>query len=313
MTFEQENLQQILDKAVELKEKYFSKFEVDVDHATVFTYDNQQYLEYKIAAEKLGAVENEDERGTMYKLEKEIVNGECVLAFFKVAKPNVHSHYNHKYIVYLKVEDFGEFSKEFNSISDTNVVKEVLTNKLELLENNSEVILSIVPVTEPAVEDIEAAMERTDQEKDTTRLQSQLQEEQMKRIQVMADFQNYQRRVEQEKATWGAVSNMGLIREMLEVYDDLHLALNDENITLDHAKVSIKSAQDKLVLAVTATGVEVIDVKVGDAFDKEKMEAVSTVPAGEEQKGKVIAVISSAYKYKDREFILKPAKVVVGK
>lgn len=313
MIFEQTDLERILSKALETKNKYFPDFEVDIDHATLFTYDNQQYLESKLSAEKLGSVENEDERGTMYKLNKEIINGECVLAFFKVAKPNVHSHYNHKYIVYLKVENFDDFSKEFNSISDNNVIKEVLPNKLELLETNSEVVLSIVPITEPAVEDIEAALKKTDQEKDTERLQSQLQEEQMKRIQVMADFQNYQRRVEQEKANWGAVSNMGLIREMLEVYDDLHLALNDENLSLDHAKVSLKSAQDKLVLAVTATGVEVIDVKVGDDFNKEKMEAVSTVAAGEEQKGKVIAVISSAYKYKDKEFILKPAKVVVGK
>ena len=313
MTFETQELQTVLDKAISIKNKYFADFEVDVDHATIFTYNNQQYLEYKIAAEKLGEIESEDERGSMFKLNTELSNGECVLAFFKIAKPNVHSHYNHKYIVYLKVENFDEFSRKFKGISDENVIKEVLPNKLELLETDSEVILSIVPLTEPAIEDIEATMQRTDEEKDTERLQSQLQEEQMKRIQVMADFQNYQRRIEQEKATWGAVSNMGLIREMLEVYDDIHLALNDENLTLEHAKVSMKSAQDKLVLAVTAAGVEVIDVRVGDIFDKEKMEAVSTIVAGDEQKGKVIAVISSAYKYKDREFILKPAKVVVGK
>lgn len=307
------NINDVFTSAVELKNKYYSDFEMDVDHLTFFTYDDDEYLKLRKDAEMMGKLENEDERGAMYKLNNVIEKDEMVLAFFKIAKPNVHSHYNHKYIVYLKVENFDDFSRHFSSISDEDVVKEKLPNKLEILNKNSNTILSVVPVTEPAIEDIEQMLSRTDEEKNLERLQSQLSEEQMKRVQVMADFQNYQRRVEQEKATWGAVSNMGLIREMLEVYDDLHLALNDENLSLDHAKVSMKSAQDKLIIAVTSTGVEVIDVKVGDEFDKEKMEAVSTIAAGDEQRNKVIAVISSAYKYKDREFILKPAKVVVGK
>lgn len=307
------NLNEILASAVNLKTRYFDNFEMDVDHLTVFTTDQENYEFLKLEAEKLGKIENEDERGAMYKLNQIIQSGECVLAFFKIAKPRIHTHGNHKAIVYFKVDKFEDISKKFSSISDENIVKAQLPNKLELIETDSSVIVTIVPVTEPAIEDIEEVMERTNEEKDIERLQSQLSEEQMKRIQVMADFQNYQRRVDKEKSTWGAMSNMALIREMLEIYDDLHLALNDENLSLEHAKVSMKSAQDKLIIAVTAIGIDVINVRVGDTFDKEKMEAVSTVDAGEDKKGKIIAVISSAYKYKDREFVLKPAKVVVGK
>lgn len=307
------NINEILSVAVDLKEKYFATHEMDVDHLTIFTYSPEEYEALKLGAQNLGQIENEDERGAMYKLNHTIEAGECVLAFIKVAKPNVHTHGDHRAIVYFKVNNFDEVSKDFSSISDENIIKAQLPNKLELIESNSSVILMIVPVTEPAIEDIEAVMDRTDEEKDVERLQSQLSEEQMKRIQVMADFQNYQRRIENEKSTWGAISNMALIREMLEIYDDLHLALNDENLSLEHAKVSMKSAQDKLIIAVTSTGIDVINVNIGDTFDKEKMEAVSTVAAGEDKKGKVIAVISSAYKYKDKEFVLKPAKVVVGK
>lgn len=307
------NISEILSTAVNLKTKYFDDFEMDVDHLTVFTRDQENYDLLKVEAEKLGKIENEDERGAMFKLDTNIQSGECVLAFFKIAKPRIHTHGNHKSIVYFKVDNFDEVSKQFSAISDENILKTQLPNKLELIKSDSSVIVIIVPVTEPAIEDIEEVMERTNQEKDVERLQSQLSEEQMKRIQVMADFQNYQRRVDNEKSTWGAMSNMALIREMLEIYDDLHLALNDENLSLEHSKVSMKSAQDKLIIAVTATGIEVINVSVGDPFDKEKMEAVSTVDAGEDKKGKVIAVISSAYKYKDKEFVLKPAKVVVGK
>lgn len=307
------NFATLLKEALDLKTQYFSDYEMDLDHATMFTYNEDEYSGLKKEMESLGVLENEDQRGALYKLNDVIAESDVSLAFFKIAKPNIHTHTFHHFAFYFKVEDFEVFSNRFNSLSDSDVVKAKLPNKLELLSKSNDVILSIVPVTEPAVEDIEAAIEKTSEEKDLSRLQSQLSEEQMKRIQVMADFQNYQKRVEQEKTTWGAVSNMSLIREMLEVYDDIHLALNDENLSIEHAKTSMRSAQDKLVAAVTSAGIEVLDVKVGEAFDKEKMEAVTTVSAGEEQKGKVVAVISSAYKYKDREFVLKPAKVVIGK
>ncbi len=143
-------------------------------------------------------------------------------------------------------------------------------------------------------------------------LESQLAEEKQRRIQLMADFDNYRKRIELEKATFGAIANMGLIQEILEIHDDLELAMQDEELNLDRAKASIKSAQDKLTLAAKSAGIEKIDVKIGDVFNKETMEAISTVPSPD-NKDKVIAVISSAYKYVGRDGILKAAKVIVGK
>lgn len=145
-----------------------------------------------------------------------------------------------------------------------------------------------------------------------TDLETLLEEEKGKRLALMADFQNYQRRVSEEKANWGAISNMALIQDVLEVSDDISLALNDETLDLEHSKTSLKSAKDKLVDTVLRAGVERIEIKVGDEFNKDFMEAISTIPV-QDQKNKVIAVISSAYKYVGKEYILKPAKVVVGK
>jgi molecular chaperone GrpE len=146
----------------------------------------------------------------------------------------------------------------------------------------------------------------------TSDIEARLEEEKQKRLQLMSDFQNYQKRVEGEKALFGAMANMGLVREMLEIFDDLNLALADSDLNLEHAKASMKSAQDKIVSTIESAGVERIEVKVGDEFNKDHMEAITTVPS-EDKKGKVIAVISSAFKYKDKEGVLKPAKVVVGK
>lgn len=146
------------------------------------------------------------------------------------------------------------------------------------------------------------------------KLEKEVQDEKNKKLSLMADFHNYQNRIQQEKSSWGALANMGIIQDILEVHDDMELALNDEQLDLERSKESLKSAQSKIIGAALKAGVEKIEVKVGEDFDKERMEAVSMIPApSEDQKGKVIAVISSAYKLTNKEGILKPAKVIVGK
>lgn len=144
-------------------------------------------------------------------------------------------------------------------------------------------------------------------------LEQLLAEERNKRLELLSDFQNFQKRIEIEKSAWGAISNMGLIKDILEVHDDIGLAILDEQPSLENAITSLKSAQDKLEAAASRAGIERISVEIGNDFDKEKMEAISTIDAGESSKNKVIAVISSAYKYKNKDGIVSPAKVIVGK
>jgi len=143
-------------------------------------------------------------------------------------------------------------------------------------------------------------------------LKTQLEEEKNRRIKLMADFDNYKKRIESEKATFGAMANMGIIQQILEIYDDLQMALNDSDLDLERARSSIKNAQEKIQGTVGAAGVERIEVNIGDEFDKENMEAIQAVP-DEKNKNKVIAVISSAYKYAGQDSVLKAAKVIVGK
>jgi molecular chaperone GrpE len=73
-----------------------------------------------------------------------------------------------------------------------------------------------------------------------------LEEEKNRRIQLMADFENFKKRMEQERATFGAIANMGLIQQILEIHDDLQLAISDANLDKDSAIESIKTAQDKI-------------------------------------------------------------------
>src|SRR5690606_36379034 len=123
---------------------------------------------------------------------------------------------------------------------------------------------------------------------------------------------NYKQRIEQEKAIFGPMANRAMIQEVLEIHDDLQLAINDADLDIDRAKESITSAQAKLKNVVKASGVETVEIAVGDEFNKETMEAIQAIP-DENNKNTVIAIISSAYKYTSKDGILKPAKVIVGK
>jgi len=138
--------------------------------------------------------------------------------------------------------------------------------------------------------------------------------EKSKRVEILADFQNFKKRVEEEKSNWTALANIGLITECLEIYDDIDRALEDPNLSLESAKQSLKSAKDKINSSITKSGVEIIPVKKGDIFNKETMEAISAIESGNsDDKNKVVAVISSAYKYKNSDFVIKPARVIIGK
>jgi molecular chaperone GrpE len=223
---------------------------------------------------------------------------------------------------YLKEED------ENLMISVTKTVGEALVEMIYSSDkeldtiNDAELkitfVSSVSEVEDVAESDIEMASKELITNQGTSNENSEnfkqmYENERNARIQLMADFQNFRKRTEKEKALFGAISNMGLINDILEVFDDINLALNDEQIDIEQAKNSMQSAQEKIVTAVEKVGVVRIAVNVGDEFNREVMEAISTIDAGEEMKGKVIAVINSAMKYRDRDGIIKHAKVVVGK
>lgn len=110
----------------------------------------------------------------------------------------------------------------------------------------------------------------------------EVEEQKNRYLSLMADFQNFQRRVEGEKALFGAMANMSLVQDILEVFDDINLALIDESLDFESSKSSLKSAQDKLVASILRAGVERISVEIGDEFNKEIMEAISLFPVEEE-------------------------------
>jgi molecular chaperone GrpE len=123
-----------------------------------------------------------------------------------------------------------------------------------------------------------------------------------------ADFQNYKRRVEQERGDLSRLASAALIINLLPLVDDLERAL--ENVDARLAGLTwvdgIRLIYRKFQALLEMNGVSEIEAD-GQVFDPTVHEAVMF---GEGEDGKVISVVQKGYKLGDR--VIRPAMVVVG-
>lgn len=150
--------------------------------------------------------------------------------------------------------------------------------------------------------------EKQEKEGDKSESQSKIEELKLKNEELdnkykraLADYQNFQRRVTEEKRDWLKIANSELLLRLLPVLDTLILA-NKHNGAME-LKVSLGQFLDIL----KAEGVIKIDTN-GKMFDPQFMEAIDTA---EGEEGKVIEEIRAGFMIHDK--LLRPAQVKVGK
>ncbi len=308
---------EIADKAASFLDK-LNFGEENLEFISIFAQSTEEYEQFSEELLKEGSFFAESSTGIFIKLDRILNTSLGGVDVVKIRKPSAGRE-DIGNVNYFS-NDFQGFLTKYSGSDYFSVSSDSESIKLVTLEDKDAdyfIVVREFSLLEKVLANSFGETEKIEHKGESAKiadLEAKLKDETSKRITLISDFQNYQKRVEGEKALFGAMANMGLIRSILEIHDDINLALNDENLDIENAKSSIRSAKDKIVQTVASAGVETIAVNVGDIFDKEKMEAVSMIPVPDEsQKGKVIAVISSAYKYKDREGVFKPAKVVVGK
>jgi molecular chaperone GrpE len=125
---------------------------------------------------------------------------------------------------------------------------------------------------------------------------------------TQADFINYKRRIEQEKADLGKYANSELMLKLLPVLDDLERAL--AATPPRQAKLSwvegVRLIERKLRTTLDGEGLSQIKA-LGEPFDPRFHEAVR------QDKGKAGIVIEETQKgYMLNDRLLRPSKVVVG-
>lgn len=126
---------------------------------------------------------------------------------------------------------------------------------------------------------------------------------------AQADFINFKRRTEQEKAETTKFSNAMLILNLLPVLDDLQRAFNSVSASLAGLTWvnGMQLIQRKIESILEAQGLSQIKA-LGEKFDPHFHEAIMYKEGDE---GVVIEEVQKGYKLHDR--VIRPSLVVVGK
>lgn len=117
---------------------------------------------------------------------------------------------------------------------------------------------------------------------------------------TLADYQNLERRIEEERRMLSKLSSLLLIEKLLPILDNLESAqmhINDEGLEL-----VIKQFKEVL----SSEGISEIQAE-GQTFDPNLHEAIE-IQEGQED-NKIVEVINKGYKIDDK--VIRPAKVVV--
>lgn len=130
-------------------------------------------------------------------------------------------------------------------------------------------------------------------------------------LRATADYKNFKRRTEQERADLIRGASAGLVLKLLPVLDDLERAMGSVSPELAASPWygGFKLIPQKLQTVLESEGVAPIQA-LGNDFDPNFHEAVIYEAAGEGQEGKVVAELQRGYMLRER--VLRPTMVKVG-
>jgi molecular chaperone GrpE len=116
----------------------------------------------------------------------------------------------------------------------------------------------------------------------------------LKYLRLMADFQNYKRRVEKEKTDIYAFANEKIVLGLLDVIDSFERALSQQSEEENIISEGMNMVYKQLRGALEKSGLQEIDA-LGQEFDPNLHNAVMMEESGEYEPGKVTLVLQKGY------------------
>ena len=137
-------------------------------------------------------------------------------------------------------------------------------------------------------------------------------------VRLSADFENYRKRTEREKASFLAYGKKQFAEKLLPAYEVL-LRQREElakKQTDEECPASLKAVKDGLNMVFTelekafkAEGIEHMDV-LDKPYDPATQEVVAMLPSSEAQDGMVLQEVQMGFTMDGK--VLRPARVIVG-
>ena len=142
------------------------------------------------------------------------------------------------------------------------------------------------------------------------RLQEDLTTERERRLRLLAEFDNYRRRMKHEAALAEANGKREVLLALLDLKDDVDRALLHIRETADAVADGLRLIQQRFSNLLEANGVTAFESE-GEVFDPEIHEAVTMIDGDGEQSGTVYSEHRRGYLMNGK--LLRPARVAVLK
>ncbi len=147
-------------------------------------------------------------------------------------------------------------------------------------------------------------------EDDAERLREELRSERDQFLRLAAEYDNYRRRVRQERSEAADSGKRELLLQLITFADDFERALENLEESTDSVVEGLHVISRRFNELLRTSGVVSFESK-GETFDPELHEAVDVVVTGEIDSGRVQAVFRRGYFWNDK--LLRPALVIVEK
>lgn len=151
-------------------------------------------------------------------------------------------------------------------------------------------------------EPVQSALDRVTAERDELK---------DRHLRLAAEYDNFRKRSQRERAEWAERAQAELLGKLLEVLDDLDRLVENggKSASVDDLHQAVTLVDRKLWKELEKFGLEVLE-PVGIPFDPSVHEAISQIAApSAEQAHQVAATFQAGYRYKG--ILLRPARVQV--
>ncbi len=151
-----------------------------------------------------------------------------------------------------------------------------------------------------------------------TNLKKEFDELNEKYLKILADSENFRKRINREKEESLKYSNENIVKDLLPILDYLDLAINHSASYIDNdisgnLKIfvdGVKMADNEFIKALSNNGVKIIETE-NKNFDPNFHEVVEMLKDSAEPEGKILEEKRKGYIYKDR--LLRPSLVCISK
>jgi molecular chaperone GrpE len=148
-----------------------------------------------------------------------------------------------------------------------------------------------------------------DEPSEVERLKEELRREHEMYLRALADFDNYRKRVERERAIAARNGTREIIISLLSVLDGFDRALEHVGDKPSPVTDGFRAIHRKLRSLLEAQGVTPFK-SVGETFNPEMHEAIGSVQSDAHESGEIVDEVQRGYRWGDE--VLRPARVRVA-